>query len=79
MAMTVKEATRHLLKQLETIGWTVSRHEFYPMAHYRGRVFIFRPRSIIVSPGGTDADWRLPSAKHYVTCMHRLLREKLPA
>lgn len=70
--MNVKEATRRLLKQLETIGWTVSRGR-YPKAVLGKRMLLFRPRSIIVSPGGTDADWRLPSSKHYASDLYLLL------
>ena len=70
--MTVKEATRHLLKQLETIGWTVSRGR-YPMARLGDRVLRFRPRSIDVEPGGPSPDRRLSSAKHYAYHLDALL------
>lgn len=75
--MTVKEATRKLLKDLESIGWEVNRGR-YPKACLGKREFHFRPRSIIVSPGGTLPDRRIPSAKHYMSCMHLLLLERTP-
>lgn len=66
--MTVREATSLLLKELEAIGWTVTRGR-YPRAIYGARELRFRARSIIASPGEVS----LPSAKWYVTGLHRLL------
>lgn len=71
--MTVKEATRHLLKQLETIGWKVTRGR-KPTARYGERVICFLPRSIYTIPH----EQTLPSAKHYVWCLNRLLLELEP-